>query len=476
MDPSWIGLVPREACSIVVLSCRALLYGSLVIAGASCTRRAPDAPVTQSPGAYGWSESEPAVIPVRVTYVLSALRPSLDSVFPVADSLSQARCKSAAGLVCHQYVYRRDSLRLHADGARLDIGTRIQYKARVGALGSARIAGCGYPPESMRRADLRMSTSLYWRRDWRIGSRDTRFDATLLDQCLVTPLGINATRTLQSIVDRQLAEFVSQTDSIIPLIADMKPLADSLWRSFQEPIPLDSTGSFWLSLNPESAQVTPFTSSGASMATTLVVKAKPVVVAGERPAWRRRSLPALSLSDDHNEFRVPLTVSLQFDALARMAAETLARETARQSVHVNSVLMRGQNDSVIVDLSVSGALTGRLTLISRPRWDSHAKELRLDDLDWTIQSRGRLARVKATLGAPLVGRTIRKATGSGRMPLGEQLERIRSEMLVRLNGSLAPGVIIGTSIREIEVAGIGVAGTSIVVRAYLTGQSGIWIR
>ncbi|HEY0929977.1 MAG TPA: DUF4403 family protein, partial [Gemmatimonas sp.] len=87
-----------------------------------------------------------AVIPVRVTYVLSALRPALDSLFPVRDSLSEARCANAAGLVCHQYVYRRDSLVLRGTDNRLGIDTRLTYRARVGTLGGARVAGCGYAP------------------------------------------------------------------------------------------------------------------------------------------------------------------------------------------------------------------------------------------------------------------------------------------------------------------------------------------
>ncbi len=48
-----------------------------------------------------------AVVPVHVTYVLRALMPSLDSLFPARDSLTAARCANAAGLVCHQYVHGR---------------------------------------------------------------------------------------------------------------------------------------------------------------------------------------------------------------------------------------------------------------------------------------------------------------------------------------------------------------------------------
>jgi len=148
-----------------------------------------------------------AVIPVHVTYVLRSLRPSLDSLFPPRDSINAPQCTAVGGLLCHQYVYRRDSLALKATGDKLQIETKLQYRAQLGMLGSARLASCGYQPEQMRRATLTMSTALYWRRDWRIGARESQLQATLLDQCLVTMLGMNATRALKDLLNRQLGDF-----------------------------------------------------------------------------------------------------------------------------------------------------------------------------------------------------------------------------------------------------------------------------
>ena len=202
--------------------------------------------------------SDLAVVPVRVTFVLRTLTPSLDSLFPVSDSLSAASC-AAIGLVCHQYVYRREPLRLRAEGPQLFIDTKLAYRARLGTLGgSARVASCGYAPEAMRRASTSMSTSLYWRRDWKIGARDTKLAAVLVDPCTVTVLGVDATRTLQGVIDKQLALFAAEADTTIPQVGEFRPLADSLWTSFLEPTALDSTYSLWLVLDPQAVQFTPF--------------------------------------------------------------------------------------------------------------------------------------------------------------------------------------------------------------------------
>lgn len=435
----------------------------------------PAAPVKQ-PAAAATADNALAVVPVKVTYVLRALVPALDSLFPARDSLTASRCANAAGLVCHQYVYRREPLRVWGEGNRLSITTDLSFRAQLGVVGGARMASCGYAPEPMRRSTLQMSTALYWRRDWRIGAQDTRLSATLRDPCRVTVLGLDATRALQSLVDRQLSAFAAQADTTIPQVADFRPLADSLWRSFLEPTALDSLASLWLVLDPEAVRVTPLVGNGMNIMTTLVLYARPRVVAGAKPAVRWRPLPTLVLGPAPAEFDVPVTVELPFAEMARRATLMLAEETRHESVTVDSVFVRGTGDTVLVDLAVSGALHGRLQLASRPRWDATARELRLDDLDWTLQSRGALARVKATLAAPLVSLAVRRATSGGRVPLGAQLDSVRAELLTKLNGPLSPGVVMGSSVRDVQISAVSTTPTGIVVYARLSGRSGVWIQ
>ncbi len=417
-----------------------------------------------------------AIVPVHVTYVLRALRPSLDSLFPARDSLDRAACEVAAGLVCHQYVYRRDSLTMRSSGDRLTIDTRLSYRAKLGTLGVSRVASCGYAPESMRRATLTMSTSLYWRKDWRIGARQSAGVATLLDACKITLLGVDATASLRNLINGQLQTFAAAADTAIPVTADLRPLADSLWRSFIEPTALDTMGTLWLLFEPEAIRVTPLVGNGPSIRTAIVLYARPRVIAGAKPRATMRELPDVALGEAPSDFDVPLTVELPFAELERRAALLLAGETASGSVRVDSVHARGMGDSLAIDLQVSGALRGTLTLASRLRWDDTARELRLDDLQWTLASRGALSRVKATLGAPLVSRAVRRATSGGRVPLGAQLDSARTELLRMLNGTVAPGIALGSSVNPLEILGVRATATAIVVSARLTGRAGVWIQ
>jgi hypothetical protein len=131
---------------------------------------------------------------------------------------------------------------------------------------------------------------------------------------------------------------------------------------------------------------------------------------------------------------------------------------------------------VRVALRVNGSLNGVLTLASRLRWDADARELRLDELDWSLASRGLLSRVKATLAAPLIGRAIRKATNDGRVQLGAQMDSVRTQMLQLLNRTVAPGVVLGGSITRFDVQQVSMTSTAFVVRVRLEGQANVYLQ
>lgn len=418
-------------------------------------------------------EGAVAVIPVQVTYVLRSLRPALDSLFPMRDSLGQSQCNI---LVCRQYVYRRDSLAISALGDRLAIVTHLAYRAEVGVMGGTRVASCGYAPEPMRRVTLSMHMSLYWRKDWRIGARNTQLNAELLDPCLVSAMGVDATKGLRSVIDKQLAEFAAQADSTIPRVANLQPLADSLWRSFLEPTALDSSNTLWLVLDPQDVRVAAFDGNGPSFQTALVLYARPRVVAGAKPKAIARRLPALTLADAPAGFDVPVAVELPFREIERRAGALLVAETASGSVHVDSVHVRGDADTVHIDLDVHGALRGRLSLVTRLRWNAATRELQLDNLAWSLESRGAMSRMKATIAAPLIGRAVRRATMGGHVPLGAQLDSVRLALMRKLNGPVSKGVVMGSSVSSLHIVGVTSTATAFVVHARLVGQAGVWFQ
>ncbi len=440
---------------------------ALAVAAAAVTAQGPAAPSTPA--------APLAVVPVQVTYRLSALLPALEQAFPVRDSLDRAQCARVLGLLCHQYAYQRTPLQLDAQGARVTLRTQLAYRARV-ALPVAGLAGCGFAPEPPRRADVVVGLGLYWRRDWRIGTANTQVQANLLDPCRVTALNVDAVPVLRTLVDAQLRDVRQQVDSALPAVADLRPLADSLWRSFSEPIALDTLNTLWLVLNPEAVRVTPFAGDGPSIRTALVLYARPAVIGGTKPVVTVRPLPVLALGEAPTGFVVPVTVELPFEEVDRRFLELLRQETQGTGMIVNGVRVRAAgSDSVRIALDLDGQLRGTMTLAARLGWDQAAQELQLEGLDWSIESRGFMSRLKSTLGAPLIGRALRKATGGGKVPLGAQLDSVRTELFRTLNRPVAPGTTLGANIAALRVEQVLATPRGFQVRARLTGDASVLI-
>ena len=454
----------------------ARLGGVLVLLGAlACGKRPVPAAVTAT-SAAPLPPLEPAVIALPITIPSAAVQARLDQALPRSDSLDRARCQTAGGVVCHQYVFARDTLGVRFTGDRVDVLARLRYRGRVAVASVASLGSCGYAPEPMRRAELRLTTSLYWRSDWRLASRNTTLTTALPDPCEVTVLRVDATPLMRRMAHAQLARVAQQVDSALPALADLRPVADSLWRTLQEPIPLDSAGSLWLVMSPEQVGLAPLEGRGLEMRTGVALVARPRIVSGARPSVSVRPLPSLALATHPAGLRVPVQVEVPFAEVGRRATELLAAETAREPLRVTRVDVSGTGDTAVVKLSLAGRMNGALHLIGRPRFDAGSRTLVVDDLRYTVESRDVLTRLKATLGAPLIKRAIDQATGGGRLALGPQLDSARMQLTHRLNGPVSPDLVVGGGVRSLTVTGVHTTPTAFLVRVLLEGDAGLWAR
>ena len=478
--PIFPRVPPDAACAFspslpVPRPSRAL--ASLLVLLAACSSGVKVSPVTASTdGTNVLAPPELATIALPVLVPLASLRGELDRSLPPTDSLDRARCSALGGFVCHQYVYRRDSLALGMDGDRISLFTSLRYRGRIAAPRVGALGSCGYAPEAMRRAELRMATTIFWRVDWRLATRNTALGATLLDPCRITVLDVDATPLMKRMLDAQLASLRRQIDSAVPALSDVRRAADSLWRSMQEPVAMDSTGAAWLVMSPERVSVAPLTGVAGYLSTGIVLTARPRVVLGARPEIARRPLPPLTLARPSGGLYVPVDLQIPFDELGRRAAASLAPEAARSGIAVDSVRVSSRGDTAVIRVDVRGKLDGAFLLIGRFGYDSASRSLLIDDLRYTLESRSAMSRLRATLGALTIRHAIEDATGRGRLNVGEQLDAIRSQLTLGLNRELGNGVVLGGMVRDVRVTGVYTTPSAFVVRAVLEGDARVTMR
>ena len=309
-----------------------LIAGATLLVGGCASHFAVPEPTFAPPTSVPPIEQATITIPVSIS--MASLKTRIDSVFPAADSLDRSKCSALGGLVCHQYVYRRDTLDLKMINDRITLYTQLRFRARVGLPGNVGVASCGYEPETMKRAELRLATNLYWRNDWRLASRATVVAPNILDPCQITMFRVDATPIVKRMIDGQSARIRQQFDSIVPALADLRPVADSLRRTLQRPIAIDSTNTVWFNMAPDRVSLAPLSGTGQAVQTALVVTAHPRISFGPAPSAPANPLPSLTLADRSGAIHVPIEIELPFDELSKRATTALAGEVAGQGVTV----------------------------------------------------------------------------------------------------------------------------------------------
>jgi hypothetical protein len=447
------------------------LAGVLLLSAAACSRHF-DVPVPIPEGVVqDIPPVEAATIAIPVTIAMSGIKARIDSVFPASDSLDRAKCSVAAGLVCHQYVYRRDTLDLKMINDRITLFTRVRFRARVALPGGIGVASCGYAHEAMKRAEMRLATNLYWRTDWRLGSRATVLAPNILDPCEVTMLRVDATPTIKRMIDGQLSHLRQQFDSIVPAVANLKPVADSMWRMLQRPLPLDSASTIWLAMTPDSARLGAPVGTGAAVNSSLVLTARPRVVIGAAPPVEVAPLPMLTLAGPSSGIHMPLEIQVPFDELSRRATALLSGEVAGKGITVGEIKVWGIGDTAVVRVDVTGRMTGALYLLGRVGYDSGARTVLITDLRYTLASADKMTSIKATLGAIRIRHALDQATGHGRLMIGDQLDSVKTQLAAQLNRELAPGVQMTGTIRDVSIERLYSTSSAFVLRVVFDGEA-----
>jgi hypothetical protein len=420
--------------------------------------------------------AEHAVITLPIAIALAKIRTQLDSVFPPVDSLDRAKCTALGGLVCHQYLYRRDTLDLRANGDRVSLETHIRYRASVGLPGVGGIASCGFPPDPLQRADVRLATRLYWRSDWKLGAHGTTVGATLNGRCQVTVLNVDATPIVKRLLDAQSEELRRQIDSIVPTVADLHGVADSLWHLAQEPLALDSASTVWLTLAPEAVSLAPVIGSPSAISTAIVLTARPRVIVGPKPDVAPVPLPTLTLARRSSGIHVPIEIELPFADLSQKVTSILVGETAGKGMRVGEVKLWGVGDTAVVMVGLQGKVNGSLYLLGRVSYDSSARAVLINDLRYTLASNDMMTRIKSTIGAGRIKSAVDAATGNGRLAVGEQLDSLKSRLTQQLNRSLAPGVTLAGSVRDVRFRGLYTTQTAFVLHVVLDAEAVILVQ
>jgi hypothetical protein len=385
----------------------------------------------------------------------------------------------ALGGGAYRYNLYRDPLQFGLAGNHLRVHTTVNYWLQVGVRMKGWIRGvaaCGVAPEPYRRAQLGLQAEVGLTPGWGLDLKIAPDDPLRMDPCQVTAVGLDITdRVLAGMKDA----LVKATQGIEQQMRDpalLRPRVEKAWLQAQQPLELGP--GVYLVLNPERIRLAPWRSEGQALVLTPEIQVRPSLCLGAPPAQPARPLPALDLSPAPIQpgFRVRVQADVTYlDATAELARRMAGQrfETDKGVFEVRDVAVRGRDGKVLLDLDLKGRVTGRLTLAGTPAFDPGTGTLRLDDLDYTLESRSWITRFGEWLYRSSLRRTLRDKCAAF---LDQRFRELRDQTQRGLNRDLAPGVAMEGSLGGLALDRIEVLEDRLSLGALLEGQVQIAFR
>jgi hypothetical protein len=345
------------------------------------------------------------------------------------------------------------------------VGYRVEARKRL--LGRIPVTGSCGVDEPPRAVVLALASRVGIRPDWRLASATTVLPPRFLNPCRMTFAGIDVTGAVARALHERLWRLaVEEVDAAVPRMASLRPLAESAWRRLQEPRRIED--GLWLALDPQAVWATAPVADGDRLRLVVGVAARPRLSPAPPARADAAPLPALQVGPPRPAgLRLPLRVALPRGDAERLLAARLADERltwAGQEVALEAVRLELEGEGVAVVARVTGALEGEVRVTGRPAYDGGTGEVYLADPDYRLAGADPVvARADAFLHDRLRGVLAARA----RWDLSGRIDRARGALEQTLNGPLAEGLVVETTLRALEPRGVRVAGDALVLEASL---------
>jgi hypothetical protein len=379
----------------------------------------------------------------------------------------------ALGGATYRFNLYRDPLDIQLAGNRLTVHTTLNYWLQVGLRMKGWVKGvatCGVAPESYRRARLGLQAEVRLTPGWGLDLHITPEEPQQLDPCQVTLLGYDITGKVLAGMKDALVKAAQGMEQQLRDDTTLRHKVENAWIQAQQPVEL-SPGVHLL-LNPERVRMSPWHSEGNLLTITPEIQVRPAITLGVAPLVPFRPLPPLDQTPAPIQpgFRLRVEADLGFDqATAQLSRQMVGRrfETDKGAFEVRSIAVRGSAGNVLLELGLKGRVDGKLTLTGHPRFDEQTGTIRLDGLDYTLESSSWLTR----LGVWLFSGTLRQTLSEKcNFFMDKSFQDLKAQAQQGLNRDLGPGMAMSGTIAGFTLDRIQVQDDRLQLVALLDGQ------
>ncbi|HET9868986.1 MAG TPA: DUF4403 family protein, partial [bacterium] len=241
---------------------------------------------------------------------------------------------------------------------------------------------------------------------------------------------------------------------------------DRLWNALQEPIYIDKN--IWLLIRPESLssgleqpeRLDPFT-----WKVVLEMTARPLLIFGGKPEWRKKNLPPLKpYKPGPTGFHAVSNAFISFKEANRILADPKTglvdypiRGSGSYHLRVKGVRLYGSGGQVIAQTRIEyhplinfDGKPSRMTIYFRgtPRYDPKREVFYLHRLDFDVRTGDLLMQVASWIFKSDILNALRR---KAHIPIGSELDKLKERMNVVLNRPVGEHHLLRTQVQSFRV-------------------------
>ncbi len=262
-------------------------------------------------------------------------------------------------------------------------------------------------------------------------------------------------------------------DEAIAKSMDFKPNVLDALEKLCTPFQMNQAYDTWLRINPTELYTTEARLQQDKILFDMGLKCTIETLVGQKPVSQfdraKIVLKPVAKMPDHITANI-VAVSTYADA-SKIITKNFAGQTfgsGSKKVTVQNVEIWQKDQKMIIALDLLGSLNGKVYLSGVPQYNDQTKEIYFDQLDYVLDTKGRLTRTANWL---LQGYVLRKMQEMCRYSIQANLDEGRANLLNYLtNYSPMPGVLVNGKIGDIQFRKIQLTNKAIIAFVKITGD------
>jgi hypothetical protein len=272
-------------------------------------------------------------------------------------------------------------------------------------------------------------------------------------------------------------------------VSDMEKKFKEVWDELQEPIPLGDD--VWLQVLPHHLSIgdTHLIADPKSprMETVFELYAVPKVIIGGKPETKKIQLPPLQDYIPGGEgFHIVTNLKIKFDQVNKLLMDpktgvvNMALPGGEDyNVHLTSIRIYGSGEKIVVEAGIDYSPLMNLSkkpahmtvyLVGTPTYHQKTQVIDFPDMDFDVKSSDFLVQLAVSLDAGGIRDELRKHAA---IPIGADLDKLRTELNKLMNRPLGPHVILKTTISTLKMKEAYVSAYGIEGRVTINGDAAV---